>query len=215
MHTRSSPSLTHKPNPSRALIVFVALYMVICSILALKQGNTEFLMYAMVMTMFIILASVLHLRIRFTPLALWLLAIWGCLHMCGGTIPIDPHLTDAFRAAATPQDQPTSAVLYSLRYFPDLPRYDQLVHTFGFFGATIACYEAVRVLLGVRKSIPLALIAALMGIGLGALNEVIEFMAVLTMPETNVGGYQNTAWDLVANAIGATIAGLWSLKRRM
>ncbi len=214
MHAHSHTRL-HRPNPSPILIAFVVLYMLICSILALKQGNTEFLMYAVVMVFFITTTLVLHLRIHFTPTALWLLAIWGFLHMIGGTVAIDPQLTDAYRNAASPEDQPLSAVLYSLRYFPNLPRYDQLVHTLGFFSATVACYESVRVLLHARPSISLAIIAALMGIGLGALNEVIEFFAVLTMPETNVGGYTNTAWDLVANTIGATLAGVWSLNRKM
>ena len=38
----------------------------------------------------------------------------------------------------------------------------------------------------------LLFIAACAGIGLGATNEVIEFIAVLSMPETNVGGYERT-----------------------
>ena len=38
------------------------------------------------------------------------------------------------------------------------------------------------------------------------LNEVIEFAATLLVPETNVGGYLNTGWDLVANLFGATVA---------
>jgi hypothetical protein len=44
--------------------------------------------------------------------------------------------------------------------------------------------------------------------GFGALNEVIEFIAVLTLPNTNVGGYENTGWDLVANLVGTIIAAL-------
>ena len=44
--------------------------------------------------------------------------------------------------------------------------------------------------------------------GLGAMNEIIEFIAVLLIPETNVGGYENTGWDLVSNAVGAVIAAL-------
>ena len=31
---------------------------------------------------------------------------------------------------------------------------------------------------------------------------------MLTIPNTNVGGYENTGWDLVANLIGASIAAL-------
>ena len=44
------------------------------------------------------------------------------------------------------------------------------------------------------------------GMGFGALNEVIEFIAVLTIPNTNVGGYENTAWDMVSNLVGSVIA---------
>ena len=44
------------------------------------------------------------------------------------------------------------------------------------------------------------------GMGFGALNEVIEFFAVMLLPKTNVGDYENTGWDLVANLVGATVA---------
>jgi hypothetical protein len=40
-------------------------------------------------------------------------------------------------------------------------------------------------------------------------NEVVEFVATLLIPETNVGGYRNTGWDLVSNLIGATTAATW------
>ena len=45
-------------------------------------------------------------------------------------------------------------------------------------------------------------------IACSGLNEVIEFIAVLTFPNTNVGGYENTGWDLVANLVGTIIAAL-------
>ncbi len=53
----------------------------------------------------------------------------------------------------------------------------------------------------------LVLVAAA-GMGFGAMNEVVEFIATLTMPETNVGGYINTGWDLVSNLTGCTLAAL-------
>ncbi len=211
----ATPDLdAHKPAISRPLIAFVVLYMLVFSALALRQGNTEFLMYAVVMVVFIVTVIFLHRAIRFSPLALWLLAVWGLLHMAGGTVPIDPALTDAYRAATDEASRPTSAVLYSMRIHPDLPKYDQIVHAFGFYSATIACYQALRSLLHAPNTLPTAAAAALMGIGLGAINEVIEFIAVLSMPETNVGGYMNTAWDLVANTIGATAAALACMVRR-
>ncbi len=45
--------------------------------------------------------------------------------------------------------------------------------------------------------------------GFGALNEVIEFAITLLVPENNVGGYVNTAMDLVYNLAGAVLAALW------
>ena len=42
--------------------------------------------------------------------------------------------------------------------------------------------------------------------GLGALNEILEFIGVLLFPKTNVGDYFNNVWDLTFNTIGAIVA---------
>jgi hypothetical protein len=62
----------------------------------------------------------------------------------------------------------------------------------------------------------LMVLAATAGMGLGALNEVVEFLATLALPNTNVGGYLNTGWDLVANLVGAAVAAtiIYRLGRR-
>jgi hypothetical protein len=105
-------------------------------------------------------------------------------------------------------------VLYNYRPAPWLPKYDQATHAFGFAVATLVCWECLRGALA-RRGAPtkptagLAIACVLMGIGLGALNEVIEFVAVLTMPDTNVGGYTNTGWDLVSNLTGAAAMGVY------
>lgn len=197
-------TMTNDRSLPRGLILFTISYMAVCSIAAFNQGNTEFLMYAAMMIVFIITVLAIHMRVHFSRTALWLLAVWGCLHMMGGTIPISERfvLGDG------------SPVLYSLRLHPDLPRYDQITHAFGFFSATVACWEAARVLLSARRSLALSVIAVLMGMGLGAINEVIEFAAT-RVTETNVGGYVNTGWDLVSNSIGAVSAGIWCLTRRV
>ena len=51
-----------------------------------------------------------------------------------------------------------------------------------------------------------ALTEGLIGMGLGAMNEVIEFVGTLIFPNTNVGGYVNTGWDLVCNMTGCIAA---------
>lgn len=59
-----------------------------------------------------------------------------------------------------------------------------------------------------RPTFGMLTLCAAGGMGFGALNEVIEFIAVLTIPNTNVGGYENTGWDLVANLVGTILAGV-------
>jgi hypothetical protein len=47
--------------------------------------------------------------------------------------------------------------------------------------------------------------AAFAGIGLGAMNKVVEFIATFFLG-TNVGGYRDTGFDLVYNTVGAVLA---------
>ena len=51
------------------------------------------------------------------------------------------------------------------------------------------------------------------GLGFGAVNEMVEFLITRVSPETNIGGFENTGWDLVANTIGAAVAALWVHRR--
>ena len=48
--------------------------------------------------------------------------------------------------------------------------------------------------------------ALIAGLGLGAINETIEFATTMVHDSTHVGGYQNTGWDLVSNLVGASAA---------
>ena len=105
----------------------------------------------------------------------------------------------------------TNRVLYSLWLVPDRLKYDHVVHAYGFGVTTWVYWQGLRAALGgrhqrVRPTPGLMLLCAAAGLGFGALNEVIEFAATLLVPETNVGGYLNTGWDLVANLFGATVA---------
>jgi hypothetical protein len=60
-------------------------------------------------------------------------------------------------------------------------------------------------------------LCALGGMGFGAVNELIEFFATLVLPDSRVGGYVNTGWDIFFNAVGAVVAVVsirWSIRRR-
>lgn len=127
---------------------------------------------------------------------LWALSVWGLAHMAGGGVIVD------------------GKVLYALRLIPiwgngelTLLKYDQVVHAYG-FGVTawVLRHLLVRHFPATRRGWTGLTLPALAAMGLGSVNEIIEFAAVLSVPDTNVGGYYNTALDLVMNAAGATLA---------
>jgi putative membrane protein len=195
----------------RGPAIFAALYMALASALAFRASNLEFVFYALVMLVLIGTVWWLDTRVRLSTFSLWCLSIWGLAHMMGGTVPIPAELTE-------PGEQ---QVLYSLRIHPWAPKYDQVVHAFGFFTTTLVAWRALNAAVGgvggrggvsPGASLPPTfgpIFAAMMvSMGLSAMNEIIEFVATLIFTETNVGGYVNTGWDLVSNLTGCVIAGV-------
>lgn len=191
-------------------MIGVAAFMTACVAIslavALTRGNTEFLFYIAVMVVLSAAVLVVHLRLGLPAALLWALAAWGALHMAGGLVPVP---------ATWPVNGPNH-VLYSLWLVPrgddgGWLKYDHVVHVYGFGVATWLCWRAVagaivdRAGMFPRPTPDLLLLAAIAGCGLGALNELVEFVAT-RLTATNVGGYVNTGWDLVANALGATSA---------
>lgn len=197
-------AMNARPTPPRLLPVtlFTSAYMLAAVVGALIQGNSEFIFYIVVMLVLIAVMSLVHLRVGLSGGLLWCLSAWGLAHMAGGLVPL-------------PQGWPYNgdhAVLYSGWLIPQKLKYDQVVHAYGFGVTTWLCWHSLRSALlksfaiEVRPTTGLLIVCAAAGIGFGALNEVVEFIAVLTIPNTNVGGYENTGWDLVANLVGASAA---------
>lgn len=181
---------------------FTALYCAGFLAWAISNGNREFVFYFMVMLAIIGLVMWANIRARFSPLCLWLLSLWGLCHMAGGNIPV-PAEGIGFGTTALPGEATT--VLYNLWLLPGKAiKYDQITHSFGFFAATLACWQSLRGTLASNRRTSLAVIVltACAGMGLGAVNEIVEYIATLRGP-TNVGGYDNNAQDLIFNAIGA------------
>lgn len=169
--------------------------------IAWSKLNLEFLFYASTVGLQIALFLYIDRRVKFSQLVLWGLTLWAILHFAGGLMPIPESITEPGRPAN----------LYNMRLFLWFPKYDQLVHAFGFGMSTILLYEAISARVGrpLRIDVVLGSMLFLAAMGLGAINEVIEFLAVLLMPDTNVGGYENTGWDLVSNGTGSLIAIAW------
>jgi hypothetical protein len=177
-----------------AVGAFTAAYMAAAAGLSVAGGSWEFAFYIAVMLALIGVVAALHWRVRLSLGVLWCLSVWGLMHMAGGLVPVEGV-----------------GVLYSLWLIPGWLRYDQLVHAYGFGVATVVCWEAVRARLralgDARPTAGVVALCVLGAMGLGALNEVVEFAATEMMRETNVGDYRNNAKDLVFNAIGAVVVG--------
>lgn len=178
------------------LIAFNTLYIFAFTAYYVSARNYEFLWYVAVLVFFFgLIFATIH-RSQFPLYILWGLSLWGFIHMAGGGI----HIGDRVLYAQQIIPIVGSGELFILKY-------DQLVHFFGFGVATLLVYHVLKPYLTAAANwnvIYPILIAA--GAGLGVLNEIIEFIAVLASPETGVGGYGNTLLDLIFNTLGATTA---------
>ena len=61
----------------------------------------------------------------------------------------------------------------------------------------------------------ISIVVVLAGLGAGALNEIIEFFITVMLQNTGVGGYENTALDLVFNLLGAIGAMIYIRKKEI
>jgi len=187
--------LTRREIP---VLIVNLVYVPAFTVIALRNLNFEFVLYVGVILIIAAWVVWKQRSVRFDLPILWGLTIWGLLHMAGGNIRVGDD------------------ILYGLQLIPVVLRYDQLVHAFGFGTATLVCYHLLKPYLrdGIDRWRTLSILIVLMGSGLGAINEIIEFIAVKTLPETNVGGYDNTLWDLIFNLIGGLLAVGWLTVRR-
>lgn len=158
------------------------------------------------LTVCIVMTAVLALvdrSVGFSDVALWLLVLLGAGHLAGGLVP----------------DPGGHGVLYDTWLVPGVLRYDQLVHMLGSAAATVGSWQLLGTWLDLDRA-PVrtqATVAALAGLGKGALNEVVEFLVAVRLPGAHVGGFDNTGWDLVfdvAGVVAAAVFLVWSASPR-
>ena len=180
----------------KAVGVFTLAYVLAFAAWFLSIGNFEFIVYIATMVGLIALVALSLRKAEYPAPMLWALSVWGLLHMAGGGVPV------------------AGSVLYNLHLVPLVEteqyfilKYDQVVHAYG-FGVTawLLHHLLTRHFPDTRGTATALVFPALGAMGLGAVNEIIEFSAVLLVPDTNVGGYYNTALDLCFNALGAVVA---------
>ncbi len=188
----------------RWLIVFTLAYLLGAAFVYGSRGNWEFIAYLGV-TIFIGLIILASARTSgLDHMVLWMLSIWGLLHMLGGVLPVG------------------DTVLYGWKIYPFLDRggdfyilkMDQVIHFYGFMTAAIVMHQLIA-----RRSIAnvhpgmLIFFAAVGSLGLSAVNEIIEFLAFVILEDTGVGDMYNTGLDLIFNAAGALVGAFWQQAR--
>ncbi len=176
------------------LLINLALLLAFGTVFLLKK-NFEFLIYVGVIIMCLALIVVSFFRVRYSNATLLGLTIWSLMHMAGGGVYINGvRLYDI--------------ILIPLSQTYPILRYDQLVHVFGFAAATLTMFDLLRPLLkeDLRHFIALSVVVVMAGLGVGAFNEIVEALVVAAIPQAGVGGYVNTALDLISDLLGAILA---------
>ena len=185
----------------RILILLATLaYIIGFSIWFLRNGNIEFLWYVAVMIGLLVFVAHSLRYSRLPNSLLILLSIWGFMHMAGGGVMVGDHVL--YRQLLIPifDGQQDFLIL----------KYDQFVHLYGFGVAAACIHWLIRSRAPSVRAIWRGLLAALTAMGLGVVNEIVEFAAFLVLDETGVGGFYNLQLDLVFNTLGAalTVIGL-------
>jgi hypothetical protein len=162
------------------------------------SGQSNLWVYAVVLVLGGVGVVLLHRRVGLSTPTLCGLVVFGVGHLAGGTVPVG------------------GGVLYEWWLVEGLVRYDNLQHAVGFGFVGLATWEALRHRLaptGEDAAFVAGWIIVLAAAGFGAVNEVIEYGLTLTLASTNVGGYDNSARDLVANLAGGMLMALWTVRR--
>lgn len=186
----------------KAVLLFTAIYMASALGGAIATGNREFIIYIGVMLVLIPSVYTVHRRYPLSSALLWAFSIWGLMHMAGGLLPIPAGWIH----------EGSHPVLYSWWIIPSCLKYDQISHAYGLGITSWLCWHilksSLRSLDGspVRPTPGILALCVAAGMGCGAANEVVEFAATRMLPDTNVGDYENTGWDLVSNLVGSLTA---------
>jgi uncharacterized membrane protein YjdF len=174
------------------ILITILVMLLAFSVYYFAIKNYEFIIYIFVILVFFVLILFTNNRVNYSNTSLWGLTIWGTLHMAGGGIPVQGD------------------ILYKLILIPlteSIFRYDQFVHIIGFGVATLIMFELLEPKLKpIKHWTAISIVVVMAGLGVGAVNEIIEYVATLLAPETNVGGYDNTLLDLISDLIGALLA---------
>ncbi|MCK5321059.1 DUF2238 domain-containing protein [Candidatus Pacearchaeota archaeon] len=176
----------------------ILIYLFLSSLLIyfVSLGNYEFISYAVVVGLLYYVVLRADRYYDFPVYSIWLFGIWIVSHMLGGALYFG------------------GTRLYDLVLIPlfngggefVILKYDQLIHVYCYVAFAILVYFMLKKHFKEGQTKALIIFTILAAIGVGLLNEVVEFgMVVFADAADAVGGYYNTALDLVFNLVGAVM----------
>lgn len=174
------------------ILLFTGVYLVTFTVNAFLDSNFEFLYYTILMVVLIYLVIIINKRLHLAFFILFNQSLLGFVHLLGGNYYIG------------------STRLYDYFLVSGLLSYDNIVHTYGTFIATLTLYSLIANFIDERVRQRFAIFAfglVLMGLGMGTINELAEFFAVVFLDAAEqVGGYYNNSLDLLFNTLGSILA---------
>jgi putative membrane protein len=184
-------------NTHKTLLGINVAIMLVLGWYFLQALHYEFVSYAVPIAMVTALLFGTLKWSRFSTGIIIGVTLWGILHMLGGSVTTSDGVLYAWRMIEIFDG---GGEFYILKY-------DQFVHAFLYSVVGLMFFHLLRNVVGIKSHVGfIAATAIFAAAGFSIINEIVEFLAVVNLPETGVGGYHNTVLDMIFNLMGATIA---------
>ncbi|OGY45290.1 MAG: hypothetical protein A2729_00405 [Candidatus Buchananbacteria bacterium RIFCSPHIGHO2_01_FULL_39_14] len=176
-------------NKNYLILLFTLAYVAAFGINAFSNTNFEFLYYTFLIIILIFVTILVNQRLYLDFFIILNLSLLGFFHLLGGNLWF--------------QD----LRLYDFYIIPGIFRYDNFVHTYGSFIATLALYSLLSNYIDQKikqKFFIFSFILMFIAMGIGTIVELFELYAVIFFNAARqVGDYYNNAFDLFFNTLGA------------
>jgi len=168
---------------------FTVFFLLFFTTQAILTKNYEFIFYTLFLSLINILIIFAYKNFNLPLPMVISLSLIGIMHMAGGNLYVG-HTR-----------------LYDYWFIKDVLRYDNIVHFIATFTVTIIAYNLLYPYLknNIKKNPFICYtLFVLLALGIGGINEIIEFFAVLFFnAASRVGDYMNNSLDFFFNLVGA------------